>query len=261
MLRFSANISMLFLERPTLDRPRAAQAAGFGAVEIQFPYEHEPERWAEALTAAGVGLAVINMPVGDLLTGGPGLACVPGREAPFRQAVHEAARWARVLRPRQVNVLAGWPDAGLERAACFEVLARNLAFAAEVLGDLGVGVTIEAANTRDRPGYFIANTADALHAIDLAGHPNLRIQYDLYHMHIMEGDLAGTLGRTHERIGHIQFADHPGRHEPGTGEIDFASAFAAIERLPYDGFVGAEYVPSRRTEETLGWLRANPGRA
>lgn len=254
MIRFSANISTLFLERPELERPQAARAAGFSAVEIQFPYEHAAQAWKAALDAAGVELALFNLPVGDMMSGGPGVASVPGREAAFAEALERAAAYARVLQPRRVNVLAGWPGPTLEREACLATFASNLRLAAETMSRLGVGVVVEALNTRDRPGSLISTTAQALDVIDRAGHTNLGIQYDLYHMQIMEGDLIHTLQQCQDRIGHIQFADNPGRHEPGTGEIHFANVFAALEKLPYAGYVGAEYTPSRRTEETLGWM-------
>jgi hydroxypyruvate isomerase len=256
VLRFSANLSTLFLERPALRRPQAARDAGFAAVEIQFPYGHESEDWARAIEDAGVGLALINAPVGDLLAGGPGLAAMPGREAEFRQALAQARRYAERLAPRSLNILAGWPPAELGREACMRVLATNLRLAAERMAEIGVRVLVEAVNTRDRPGYLIARSDEALEAIDRAGHANLGLQYDLYHMQIMEGDLTRTLQRVQARIGHIQFADHPGRHEPGTGEIDFAHLFELIDALGYDGFVGAEYLPSKTTEQTLDWLRA-----
>ncbi len=254
MLRFCANLSTLFCEHPPLARPAAAGAAGFDAVEIQFPYDAPAQQWADAIQTAGVALALFNLPAGDLVEGGPGLACVPGRQALFRAAVEDAAGYARVLRPHCVNVLAGSIPAGSMREDCLATLAENLHFAAERMARIGVGVVLEAVNTVDRPGYAIARTHEALDAIDRACHPNLRIQYDIYHMHAMEGNVAATLARVHPRIGHLQFADHPGRHEPGTGEIDFDAVFAAIAALPYRGFVGAEYLPSRRTEDTLGWL-------
>lgn len=253
MIRFSANLSMLFNEVPELERPAAARRAGFDAVEIQFPYGAPAGHWHRALGEADMALVLCNIPAGDLMTGGQGLAGVPGREAAFREAVAQACAHARVLRPRHVNVLAGCP-VGHERERCLDTLAANLAYAAQVMADIGVGVVIEAINTVDRPGYLIDGTQAALDVIDRAGHANLRIQFDVYHMQVMEGDLIHSL-RTHwARIGHIQFADNPGRHEPGTGEIHFPDVFAEIARLPYDGFVGAEYVPSRRTEETLSWM-------
>jgi hydroxypyruvate isomerase len=260
LLRFSANLSTLFLERAALQRPQAARDAGFSAVEIQFPYEHRSDDWARAIADAGVELALINAPVGDLLAGGPGLAAMPGRQAEFRRALTQARHYAERLSPRNLNILAGWPPAELGREACMRVLAGNLRLAAELMADIGVRVLVEAVNTRDRPGYLIARSDEALEAIDRAGHANLGLQYDLYHMQVMEGDLTRTLQRLHARIGHIQFADHPGRHEPGTGEIDFAHVFEVIDALGYEGFVGAEYAPSRVTEETLGWLRLRRAR-
>lgn len=254
MPRFSANISMLFAERDWLDRPKAAADAGFGAVEIQFPYEHPPDVWAKAIRVAGLDVAVFNLPVGDMLSGGPGLAAMPGREAAFADAVEEAKPYAAALAPRNVNVLAGWPPADMDREHCMDTLAGNLGRAAAAFADLGVRVVVEAVNSRDRPGYFLTRSRDAVAAIERAGHSNLGIEYDLYHMQIMEGDLVPTIRALHERIGHIQFADTPGRHEPGTGEINFPFVFEALDGLGYDGWVGAEYVPSRRTEETLGWM-------
>src|SRR5690606_25481194 len=186
---------------------------------------------------------------------GPGLAAMPGREAEFAKATAEAHVYAEALRPRNVNVLAGWPPAELPRETCLAALARNLAHAAEVMAGIGVRVVTEAVNRRDRPGYFLGTTAEALEAIDRAGHANLGLEYDIYHMQIMEGDLAPTIKRHVARIGHIQFADTPGRHEPGTGEINFPFLFDAIEAAGYDGWLGAEYVPStERTEDSLGWF-------
>lgn len=255
MPRFSANISMLYTERAPLDRPRAAADAGFGAVEIQFPYDIPADAWARAIDAAGVGVSVINLPVGDMLDGGPGLAAMPGREDDFRAAVDQSLPYAEALRPRNVNVLAGFPPVDrLGREPCLDTLAGNLGRAAEAMAPLGVRVVTEAVNGVDRPCFFLTNSSQALEAIDHAGHPNLAIQHDLYHMDIMEGRLIARLGEILHRIGHIQFADAPGRHEPGSGEIDFAAVFHAIEDLGYHDWVGAEYVPSTQTEDTLAWL-------
>ena len=255
MPRFSANISMLFAERDWLDRPAAAAAAGFGAVEIQFPYDRPAEDWQRAIESAGLAVSVVNVPVGDMLDGGPGLAAAPGRQAAFRRAAEAARDVAAALRPRNVNVLAGFPELhGFARERCMATLAENLRAAADLMGEIGVGVVVEAVNTVDRPGFLLSTSAQALEAIDRAGHPNLSLEHDLYHMAIMEGRLIPRLGEILDRIGHIQFADHPGRHEPGTGAIDFPAVFAALDRLGYDGWCAAEYVPSRVTEETLGWM-------
>ena len=255
MPRFSANISMLFAERDWLDRPAAAAAAGFGAVEIQFPYDRPAADWHRAIDAAGLAVSVVNVPVGDMLDGGPGLAATPGRQAAFRRAAEQARDVAAALRPRNVNVLAGFPGLhGFARARCLATLAENLRVAADLMAGIGIGVVVEAVNTVDRPGFLLSTSEQALEAIDRAGHPNLSLEHDLYHMEIMEGRLILRLGEILPRIGHIQFADHPGRREPGTGSIDFPAVFAALDRLGYDGWCAAEYVPSRVTEETLGWM-------
>lgn len=254
MPRFSANISMLFTEVGMLDRPRAAADAGFLGIEVQFPYDHTPADWATALAEAGVDLALFNFPVGDMLDGGPGLAAMPGREAGFDAAVASALPYVQALRPGHVNVLPGTPPPELDRDACMAVLARNLHHAADQLAPLGAGVVVEPVNTVDRPGFFLDRSDQAIEAIDLAAHENLGIQYDIYHMAIMEGDIPATMERLLPRIGHIQFADHPGRHEPGTGGLNFPALFAALDAMGYGGWVGAEYLPTRRTGDTLGWM-------
>ena len=255
MPRFSANISMLFAERDWLDRPAAAAAAGFAAVEIQFPYDRPAADWRRAIEEAGLEVSVVNLPVGDMLAGGPGLAATPGRQAEFREAVETARDVAAALRPANVNVLSGYPERhGHARERCLDTLAENLRLAADVMAGIGVGTTVEAVNTVDRPGFLLSTSEQALDVIDRAGHDNLALEHDLYHMDIMEGRLIARLEEIAPRIGHIQFADNPGRHEPGTGAIDFPAVFAALDRLGYDGWTAAEYVPSRTTEETLGWM-------
>jgi len=254
MPRFSANISMLFHEHQLLDRVRAARRAGFAGFEVQFPYDFEPKEWRDIVRRERMRVALFNIGAGDLTAGGPGLAAVPGREDMFREAVALAARYAEMLTPGAVNVLPGAPDDAFGRERCMATLASNLNHAASVMSDLGVRVVVEPVNTRDRPGFFLSNSAEALAAIDWAGHANLALQYDVYHMQIMEGDLSATLERIVGRIGHIQFADPPGRHEPGTGEVNFHQIFETLDRIGYDGWVGAEYNPSRPTEQTLAWL-------
>lgn len=246
---------MLFGDLPLIRRFEAARAAGFRAVEIQFPYDAPAAELDAARRDAGVDVALINVPVGDFTAGGPGLAAMPGREDDFRAALDQAMEYAAVLKPRCMNVLAGAPPADMPRERCTETLVRNLQHAASTMAGAGIVATVEAINTRDRPGFFLASTADALAVIDWAAHPNLTLQYDLYHMQIVEGDLAATLEHHIGRIGHIQFADVPGRHEPGTGEINFDFLFGTIDALDYEGWVGAEYVPSMATEETLGWFQ------
>jgi hydroxypyruvate isomerase len=261
--QFSANISTLFCEHPPLERLTAARRAGFRAVEIQFPYDIPLEHWVAARRRARMPVVLINVPAGDLADGGPGLAAVPGREAAFRDAVRECARYAKALSVRVVNVLAGAPPSGADRARCMERFVANLRHAAGVMSEIGVRVVTEPVNHRARPGFLLSTSAEALQAIDWAGHDNLALQYDLFHAQIMEGDLLHTLENTIARIGHIQFADVPERHEPGTGEINFPRVFEAIDRLGYAGWVGAEYHPSRATDQTLEWFqpyrRTQPG--
>lgn len=235
-----------------LDRPRLARRAGFGAIEVQFPYAIPAEAWLGVKRRLKMPIALFNVPAGDLVGGGQGLAGVPGREAEFREALDQAATYAKILKPRVVNVLAGAPVG--DRARCLETFVANLRLAGRVMADLGVGVVVEPINDHDRPGFLVSTIDEAAAAIDWADHPNLSIQADLYHMQIMEGDLTRTLERRLDRIGHIQFADVPDRGEPGTGEINFPFVFAALDRLGYDGWVGAEYRPSGPTETTLDWL-------
>jgi len=255
MPRFCANISMLFAERPVLERPAAARAAGFAGIEIQFPYdEATPETWQRVLERGGLGVGVVNFPVGDLMQGGLGLSTMRDRQTAFRAGVAQAKDYAAAMRPYAMNVLAGPPPGEAERDDCLKVLAENLAYAAAELAPLGVRVVAEPLNTRDRPGWLLGTSTDAMIAVALAGHANLGIQYDLYHMHIMGDDLLATMRRLLPRVHHIQFADAPGRHEPGTGTLDFPALFAAVDAMGYRGWVGAEYSPSKRTEDTLHWL-------
>jgi hydroxypyruvate isomerase len=253
--QFSANISTLFCELPFLDRMAAARKAGFRAVEMQFPYEIPLEQWMEKRRRNKMRIILINVPAGDLLSGGPGLAAMPERKAEFRDAVQECARYAKSLSVNVVNVLAGAPPADLDRARCMACFVDNLHHAAEVMADIGVGVVMEPINTRARAASLISTTAEGLQAIDWASHANLSLQYDLFHAQIMEGDLMQTLEENIARIGHIQFADVPARSEPGTGEINFTNIFEAIDRMGYKGWLGAEYIPSTTTAESLSWFQ------
>ena len=256
MPRFSANISMMFTEHDLLDRFPAARAAGFGAAEIQFPYNIPAADLRAAKDDSGLEIAVINISAGDLATGGPGLAAMPGREDEFKRTVDQACEYGALLAPDNMNILAGWPPLDqFERDQCLAVLAANAALAAEALSGLGIRAIVEAVNCRDRPGYLLTTTDQAISLIDAAGHANLGIEYDIYHMQIMEGDLIHTITANMDRIGHIQFADTPGRHEPGSGEINFPFLFEAIDAAGWQGWLGAEYVPSARTEDGLDWLR------
>lgn len=253
--RFSANLSLLFPELPFLDRFAAARGAGFRAVEYHQPYAFDPAELRERLSAHGLAQVLFNLPMGDSARGDFGLACLPGRQAEFRDGVHEAIRYARALDCPQLNVIAGVLGSGLDRAEAEAVLIANLRWAAAELQRAGMRLLLEPINDRDVPGFLVTTSAQAIALLDAVGAPNLFLQYDCYHMQRMEGELCATLERLLPRIAHIQFADNPGRHEPGTGEIAYPHVFAHLDRIGYRGWVGAEYRPSTPdTRATLGWF-------
>lgn len=255
MPRFAANITLLFKEHPFLDRFDAAARAGFRAVEMQFPYDHEPGALATAARDAGVEIVLFNIGAGDLMEGGAGLAAMPDRRAAFETAVTEALRYAEILKPACLNVLAGVPPPDADRTACVETMIENLRLAADAAAEQGITVTAEFINQESRPGFLLSTAQETAAALDRAGRPNLAMQFDLYHAAIMEPDPMGALRDHLPRIGYIQFADHPGRGEPGTGNLDLDGFFLELDRLGYGGWIGAEYNPTRRTDETLGWLK------
>ncbi|THF60487.1 hydroxypyruvate isomerase [Pseudothauera rhizosphaerae] len=255
MPRFSANLSFLYQDRPFLERFAAAARSGFRGVEFHFPYEWPAAEVARAAREAGVEVVLFNFPAGDWAGGERGLACLPDRVAEFRAGVELALDYARELGCRQINCLAGITPDGAAADETGATLADNLCHAADRAAPYGVRVLVEPLNTVDTPGFFLCRTGQAARLLEAAGRANLHIQYDIYHAQVMEGDLARTLARFLPRIGHIQFADNPGRGEPGSGEINFPWLFAEIDRLGYGGWVGAEYRPlGTDTESGLGWL-------
>jgi len=255
MLRFSANLGMLFGEVAFLDRFARARAAGFDAVEFPFPYDHPKHAIAEQLSEHGLTLVLHNLPPGDWAKGERGLACQPSRRSEFRDGVGLALDYARALGCTRLNCLAGTAH-GLSHDAALDTLVDNLRFAAAELGKAGVQLLVEPINTRDMPGFFLNTSAQALALIEAVGSPNLWLQYDVYHMQVMQGDLARDIERCLPRVAHVQIADNPGRHEPGTGEIHYPFVLGWLERLGYTGWVGCEYHPLTTTEAGLGWLAA-----
>ena len=254
MPRFSANLSLLFTEHDFLDRFDAAARAGFTAVEYISPYEHPPEVVAERLRRNGLEQALFNLPLGDWSAGERGIAILPDRVDEFRAGVDTAVRYATALGCTQVNCIAGIAPAGVRTSVLEDLLVENLAYAAERLERAGIRLLVEPINTLDIPGYFLTTSAQALAIMDRVGSKNLYLQYDVYHMQVMEGDLARTIEANLARIAHIQIADNPGRHEPGTGEINYPYLFGHLDRIGYRGFVGAEYRPATTTEAGLGWF-------
>ncbi|WP_445004593.1 hydroxypyruvate isomerase [Halomonas mongoliensis] len=259
MPKFAANLSMLFTEVEFLDRFEAAAKAGFKGVEYLFPYDYPAESLKARLDANGLTQVLFNLPAGDWAAGERGIACHPDRVEEFREGVERAIDYARVLGNAQVNCLAGIQPEGVSDDQARATLVENLRFAADKLAAAGILLVAESINTRDIPGFFLNRTAQALDIFDEVGSDNLKLQYDIYHMQIMEGDLAPTLETHLARIAHVQIADNPGRHEPGSGEIHYPFLFAHLDRLGYEGWVSAEYKPAGRTEEGLGWLDAARG--
>jgi hydroxypyruvate isomerase len=255
MPRYDANLTMLFGEVAFLDRFEAAARAGFTAVEYLFPYDYDMVELRRRLNAHGLVQALHNLPAGNWSAGERGIACHPDRTAEFAEGVDRAIEYATALGCGQVNCLAGIVPAGVSLEEARATFVRNLKLAAGTLASAGVRLLIEPINTRDIPGFFLSRTAQALEVIEAVGSPNLLLQYDVYHMQIMEGDLSTTLERHISRIGHIQIADPPGRHEPGTGEINYDFLLGHLDRLGYAGWVGLEYKPAGRTEDGLAWMR------
>lgn len=254
-MKIAANLSLLFSEKPLLKRIVATAAAGFDGVEIQFPYEIPSIRLKEELERAGLPLALINLPAADLLQGGPGLAAVPHRQAEFDAALRLALSYAAMVRPGCVNVLPGRLAEGVTREQALATLKANLAKAAEAFEVLGIPVVCEAINPVDMPGFLI-NTAEELDALlHIVDHPNCLAQLDLYHMARQALDIPECIARLAGRIGHVQFADCPGRGEPGSGQVDFAAALAALQTSGYQGWLGAEYRPTGATLDSLTWLK------
>ena len=252
MLRFAANLSMLFTEVPFLDRFALAARAGFAAVECQFPYEAPASEIRARLDDLGLAMVLHNLPPGDWAAGDRGIACLPHRVAEFRAGVPRALAYARTLGVAQVNCLAGLAPAGADTAALQATLVDNLRFAARAFAGEGLRLLVEPINTFDMPGFFVSRTAECVALLDEVGEPNAFVQYDAYHAQRMEGELAATLAKYLPRIAHV--ADNPGRHEPGTGEIRFEFLFTELERLGYAGWIGCEYKPAGRTDIGLDWL-------
>jgi hydroxypyruvate isomerase len=256
MPRFAANLSMLFTEVPFLERFGAAAAAGFRGVEFQFPYAHEPAHLAERVAAHGLEAVLFNMPPGDWDAGDRGLACDPRRKREFEESVGASIEYARALGCARVHCMAGLRPREGSDALVRETYVENVRFAARELRRVGVTLLVEAINTRDVPGYYLTTSRQAFALIDEIAAENVRFQCDLYHLQIMEGDLAHTLETELARIGHVQIADTPGRHEPGTGEINYPFLFDHLDRLGYEGWVGCEYRPLATTEAGLRWMRS-----
>ncbi|TFW28639.1 hydroxypyruvate isomerase [Duganella callida] len=256
MPKFAANLSMLYTDVPFLDRFARAAQAGFEAVEFLFPYAFEADEIAERLQRHRLRLVLFNLPAGDWAAGDRGMACDPRRGQEFRAGVASAREYAAALGVRQLHCMAGNIPAGLDPARARATYIDSLRYAAAQLQPAGIDLLIEPINHFDLPGYLLNRSGQALQIIADAACPNLFLQYDIYHMQRMEGELSNTIAAHLPLIRHIQIADTPGRHEPGTGEINYRHLFAHLDALGYDGWVGCEYLPAAGTDAGLGWREA-----
>jgi len=254
MPRFAANISMLFTEYPFGQRIERAAAAGFKAVEILYPYDEDTIAIGQALTANGVELVLFNVPAGNVASGERGFANDPRRVDEFREGVDTAMALANELGCQKLNCLAGLTLPGITIHDQWETLKSNLNYAAERAAKHGATQMVEPLNTIDNPGFLICSPHRGFSLVDEVGHPSLLVQYDLYHAQRTEGNLAATIRDHIGQIGHVQIADNPGRHEPGTGEINFPFLFKALDEAGYAGWVSLEYSPSTQTEQSLKWI-------
>ena len=255
MTKLAANLTMLWNELDFLDRFAAAAKAGFKGVEYLFPYDYDVQVLKRTLAEYGLVQVLHNLPAGNWARGERGIACLPDRIAEFEAGVAQAIDYAGGLGCERVTCLAGIPPPAVNAAAARETFIRNLRYAAPRFKAAGVKLMIEAINGRDMPGYLLSSTAQAVDVLDAVASDNLYLQADIYHMQVMEGDLAPTIERQLERIAHIQIADSPGRHEPGTGEINYDFLLAFIDRVGYAGWIGCEYKPANGTLAGLGWTK------
>lgn len=255
MIKLAANLSWLYQDIPFLDRFAAAAAHGFKAVEFLFPYEFPADEIAKKLKQHGLTQALFNLPPGDWSKGERGLAALPGREAEFAQAVKTALSYARALSCRTIHVMSGLIAPGADEAAMHRCYVANVRKAAQRAAAEGLTVVLEPINRRDIPGYFLNTTTQAAKVIEEAGEKNVKIQFDLYHCQVTEGDLLKRGEKLLPLIGHMQIAGNPDRNEPDVGEANHIYVLEALDKLGYAGHVGLEYKPKTTTAAGLGWAK------
>lgn len=256
MPKFAANLTMLFTEHAFLDRFEAARQAGFTAVEFLFPYAWPVHDIQSLLNRHQLELVLHNLPAGNWEAGERGIACHPDRVDEFREGVSRALEYASALGVRQLNCLIGKVPEGVGQLQLEQTVIANLRFAAHALSRHGIRLLIEPINTLDIPGFYLHHTSQAVDLIQKVGSDNLFVQYDIYHMQRMEGEIAATLRKNLTHIRHVQLADNPGRHEPGTGELNYQFLFKHLDAIGYDGWIGCEYQPATTTDDGLGWINA-----
>jgi len=257
MPHFAANLTFLFTEIPFMDRFSAAKQAGFDAVEFMFPYDYNMNDIKARLRELGLSLVLCNLPAGNWAAGDRGTAADPERKHEFREGVAKGIEAAQALGFERMNCLVGLKKDGLSDRETREVLMENIRYAAGALGEAGIRLMVEPINHLDMPGFALNSCSQVLHLIEEIGHPNAYLQFDVYHARRENEDVAAILLNHFGRIGHIQIADCPGRHQPGTGETDFKFLLPEVDRMGYPGFVSLEYIPSPDTLSSLQWLPAH----
>jgi len=255
MLKLAVNLSMMFTEYPMLERFSVARTAGFTAVEIQFPYEFDLKSIKQELGRNGLELILFNMPPGDLKRGDVGIAAHPGRVEEFREGVKIAMEWAKELGVRRLNCLAGKKLAEYSQQEQWETLKSNVVYSASVLEQHGVRLMVEPLNHYDVPGFLLNTSTSVIQLIAEINHSNIYLQYDVYHAHREAEAINQTLFNNLKKIGHIQIADDPGRHQPGTGKIDFRLLLQEILLSGYEGYTSLEYIPQPDTLTSLNWIK------
>ncbi len=252
-LKIAANLTMMFNEHDFMDRFAAAASCGFKGVEYLFPYDYPADAIAEELEKNGLKQVLFDFPAGDWANGDRGIAVQPERVREFQDGVGLAVEYAKALGCTRLTCLAGIPDEGADPAVSEQTMIDSLQFAADAASDIGANVLVEPLNTRDVPGTYVSKSAHGARLVRAADRPNVRLQFDVYHTQIMEGDLAPNFTDLLPLIGHVQIADNPGRHEPGSGEINYPFVLNHIDHSGYDGWIGAEYMPAGETVSGLGW--------
>lgn len=255
LLRFDANLTTMYGKLSILEAMAQAKADGFDAIECRSPFEHPKDVVRARAEELGLTFVQFNCPMGDFGGGDRGLTCLPGREDEFQASIAQTIDYALALGVKQVNCVGGLRTPGASDREIEDVMVRNLQYAAPRLRDAGIKLQIEPINALDMPGVFLSTTDRYLQIRERVDHDNLYLQYDFYHMQIMQGDLIRTFDALAPHISHVQVADNPGRHEPGTGEINYDFILSALEARSYSGWVGCEYVPSTIGDQSLQWLR------
>ena len=254
MLKFAANLTMMFNEVSFLERFGAASDAGFQGVEFLFPYDFPAADVGNRVHDHGLTQALFNMPPGDWSIGERGIAALPGREDEFKASVDTALTYAEATGCKTIHAMAGIVPDGVSTDQMFDTFVKNLTIAADAAIGSGITIVLEALNSQDAPGYFLPHVSDAARVAEAVGRPNIGLQFDFYHVQIMDGNLIRHFDHHLDRIGHIQISSVPARHEPDDGEINYPFIFTHIDASTYDGWIGCEYNPAGATTDGLGWL-------